>query len=114
MSQTPRAQLLALTRAVCISEATSMREQPALCSAMQSAVPLHPLHDMSCTHGAKAAACAEGCTCCFGHPLSELWNVGQVVDLCASLIGALSEVRLGKVADHFFTVRARSWRIETV
>ena len=28
-----------------------------------------------------------------------------MVELCASLIGALSEVRLGKVADHFFSVR---------
>ena len=89
-------------------EAMSMREQPALRSAMQSAVPLHRLPGMSCMHGAKAAACAEGCTCCLGHLLSEFENMGQVVDLCASLIGALSEVRLGKVADHFFTVRARS------
>ena len=32
-----------------------------------------------------------------------------MVELCASLIGALSEVRLSKVADHFFSVRPGLW-----
>ena len=64
------------------------------------------------TRGEGGSTHAEDhCTHCPSHPLSERWDVGQVVDLCASLIGALSEVRLGKVADHFFTVRARSCRL---